>query len=144
MIEKLPIAIIVNVRGKIAYVNPAFLYLFKLSSQDEVIGRHLLEFIPPELFDMLDKGRRIMNDEDTSFPPLEVNIRRRAGMVITVISTPMPVIFGGQSAILGALNDITDSKRHEIELQKAHKLLQIQAGEIEELRTKLTGMTRMV
>ncbi|MDA8126372.1 MAG: PAS domain S-box protein [Deltaproteobacteria bacterium] len=137
LIENLPIAIYVEIRGRFVYVNPAFLTLFRLSAQEEILGKPLLEFVPPELIDTLEKQRRLMIEEKASFPPLEMNIRRRDETVITVVSRPMPVLFDGQPAILGVLNDITERKQKEIELQKAHKLLEIQAAEIEGLRSRL-------
>jgi PAS domain S-box-containing protein len=136
MIEKLPVAILVYIKSKIVYVNPAFLMLFKLTSTDGIIGRSLLEFVPPELYDEIDKANRMMTETEVALPPLEVNIRRKDGAVITLVATPMPVTFDGQTAILGVLFDITERKSKEIELEKTHKLLQIQANEIENLKAK--------
>ena len=78
-----------------------------------------------------------MTHEQNARPPLEVNIRRMDGMVVTVVFTHIHVTFDGQPSILGTIIDITEHKRNEIELQKAHKLLQIQTTELEELRAKL-------
>lgn len=136
MIEKLPVAILVYIKGKIVYVNPAFLMLFKLTSTDGIIGSHLLKFVPPELYDEIDKSNRMMTETEVAVRPLEVNIRREDGAVITVVATPMPVTFDGQTVILCVLFDITERKSKEIELEKAHKLLQIQASEIEDLKAK--------
>jgi PAS domain S-box-containing protein len=137
LIEMLPLAVFVDAQGKIVYVNPAFLTLFKASSRDEIIGMRLIEFIPPELFDTIEEGRRIMTEEKHTLPPLELNIRCKDGTVITVVLTPIPIIFQEQPVILSALYDITERKRSEIELQKAYKLLQIQSRQIEDLQAQL-------
>ena len=50
LIETLPIAVFVDIQGKIVYVNPAFLTLFKVSSPDEIIGMRLIDFVSPELY----------------------------------------------------------------------------------------------
>jgi diguanylate cyclase (GGDEF)-like protein/PAS domain S-box-containing protein len=137
LIETLPLAVFVETDGKIVYVNPAFLALLKASSPNEVIGIRLIEFVSPELYDTIEKRRRIMTEEKGVLPPLEQNLRCMDGTFITVVSTPIPFIFQGQPAILTALYDITERKRNEIELEKAHMLLQIHSREIEDLQAKL-------
>jgi PAS domain S-box-containing protein len=153
LIETLPIAVFVDIKGKIVYVNTAFLSLFKASSPDEVIGMRLIDFVSPELFDTLEKRRRIMTEEKRTVHPLELNLRRMDGSFVTVVSTPIPIIFKEQPAVLSALYDITERKRHEIELEKAHKLLQFHSREFEVLKSKLkaqalhdplTGLTTAV
>jgi diguanylate cyclase (GGDEF)-like protein/PAS domain S-box-containing protein len=137
LIEMLPLAVFVETHGKIAFVNPAFLTLLKASSMDDVIGMRLIEFASPELYDTLEKGRRIMTEEKHILPPLEMNLRCMDGTFVTVVSTPMPIVFQDQPGILSVLYDITERKRNEIELQKANKLLEIHSKEIEDLHAKL-------
>jgi PAS domain S-box-containing protein len=136
LIEKSPVAMFVDIKGKIVFINPSFLTLFKMSSRDEIIGKYLENFFPPEFFDRIREGGRIMADEKTSLPPLEVNIKRMDGVGITVVSTPMLITFEGQPAILWTLSNITEHKQNEIELQKAYKLLEIQKREIGDLKAK--------
>jgi diguanylate cyclase (GGDEF)-like protein/PAS domain S-box-containing protein len=137
LIETLPIAVFVDIQGKIVYVNPAFLTLFRVSSPDEVIGMRLIDFVSPELIDALEKGRRIMTEEKSVLPPMDLNLRCMDGTIITAISTRMPIVFQERAAVLTALYDITERKRNEIELHKANKLLQIHTKEIENLQAEL-------
>jgi phosphate/phosphite/phosphonate ABC transporter binding protein len=138
LIENLLLGVFVHTQGKIVYANPAFVTLFKASSPNDVIGMRLIDLVPPELFDTVEERERIMIEEKRPLPPLELNLRRMDGAVITVVFTPMPIVFRGQPSILTALHDITDRKRGEIELQKARKLLEIHAREIDVLKTRLT------
>ena len=98
MINTLPIAVSVETLGKIVYVNPAFLTLFKVSSPDEIIGMRFIEFVSPELYDTIEKRRRIITEEKRILPPLEMNLRCMDGTFITVVSTPMPIFFEGQAS----------------------------------------------
>jgi PAS domain S-box-containing protein len=137
MIETLPLAVLVETFGRIIYVNPAFLTLFKVSSPDEVIGKKLIKLIHPGLIDIIEERRRTVTKEKGILPPLELNLRCMDGSSITVVSTSMPIIFQEQPSTLSVLYDITYRKLKDIELQEARKLLQIQAREIEDLRAEL-------
>ena len=137
LIEALPLGVFVHTRDKIVYVNPAFLTLFKASSADGAVGKRLIEFVPPEFFDHIKERSRVMIEEQRILPPLEIKLRCLDGIVITVVSTSIPIIFQEQPAILTALYDVTERKRGEIELQKANKLLQIHSREIEALQVRL-------
>jgi diguanylate cyclase (GGDEF)-like protein/PAS domain S-box-containing protein len=141
LIERLSLAVFVHTQGKIVYANPAFLTLFKASSPDEVIGMRLIEFVSTEFLDTVEERRQLMTEEKRILPPLELNIRCMDGTIITVVSTPMPIIFQEQSAILTAFYDITERKRSELELQRAHELLQSHVREIEDLQAKLKEQT---
>ena len=78
-----------------------------------------------------------MTEEKYILPPLEMNLRCMDRTFVTVVSTPMPIVFQDQPGILSVLYDITERKRNEIELQKANKLLEIHSKEIEGLQAKL-------
>lgn len=136
LVETMPLAIFVEIEGKITYVNPAFIVLFKASSSAEVIGTRLVELIPPDLYDVIEERRRIMSDTQRALPPIELKLRCMDGTFITVLSTPMPIIFQGRRAILSTLYDITERKRIETELKKAQKLLQLYADELKYLHDK--------
>ncbi|MBN2439160.1 MAG: GGDEF domain-containing protein [Deltaproteobacteria bacterium] len=137
MIETLPLAVFVDAKGKIVYVNPAFLTMLKASSPDEVVGMRITDFVAPQLFDTLMKRRRSMADGEHTLQPLELNLRCMDGTSVTVVSTPISIIFQKQPAVLSALYDITERKGKEIELQKVNKLLQIYSGEMEDLQARL-------
>lgn len=139
LMETLPLAVFVDTNGRIVYVNPAFVTLFKASAPDELIGARPSDFFHPDLIDKIERGRRIMQETMRPLPHLEINLRCLDESFITAVVTPMPILFQGQPSILTVLYDITARKRDEIELEKARKLLQFQGREIEELRVKLTA-----
>jgi len=137
LIETLAIPVLIEVSGRIVYANPAAVALIRASSADEVMDRRVVEFAPPELFDTIEERRRIMTREMHSLPPMEMNIRRLDGTSVAVASRSMPIVYRGKPAVLNALYEITQQKRSEIELQKAHKLLQLDGRNIQALQARL-------
>ncbi len=137
LIETLPVAVCIHIKGKIVYVNPAHVRLFKASSPDEIIGMRPTQLVPPGLFDTVKERIRSMIEERRIFSSLEMVLPRMDGSSITVVATSMPVVYRDQPAILTVLDDVTGRKRNEIELRKARKLLLNHSRELDTLRTKL-------
>lgn len=137
LIESLPAPIFIHVRGRIVFANPALVRLLKASAPEDVIGRRIVEVVPPELFDLVLERARLMEQEKINVPPLELNMSCLDGSTVTVVSSPIPFVFRSQAGVLTALHDITDRKRSEIELQKAHLLLQRNYLEIQKLKDEL-------
>jgi len=137
LIEALSVAVLIHNRGRIIYVNQAFLKLFRASAPAEVIGLRITDYVAPELLAAIGERERAMVAENRPVPSLEFNLRCLDGTHVTVVSTPMPMIYNEKPVILTALYDITERKRQEIELQKAHLLLKNNYHQIEQLQIKL-------
>lgn len=137
LIELLPIAVSIDISDKIVYANMAFAALFGAASTEEVLGVNLLQFIAPDMLDELKERRRIMKRSKQALPPLELNLRCLNGTIITVVSSPMPIDYQGQQAVLITMYDVTKRKRKEIELQKAYSLFELHNKTIDELQTQL-------
>ena len=99
-------------------------------SREEVLGRHIVEFVHDDYKDFMEDqmSRRQRGEEASSY---EIDWRAKDGQrVYTLISPKGFYDANGQfTGSLGVLTDITDRKRAEEALQKAHAELELRVQE---------------
>lgn len=115
LVEFSPICIAVAVDEKLAYVNPAGLKLIRVKSFDEVAGRSVYDFAPPELRDPIRTRRQIVMERAESSPIIEFPLLLPDGSSVPVESQAVPFTYSGQPAILNLIRDVTERKRGEAE-----------------------------
>ena len=143
-LEALPDAILaVDQKGIIFQVNSQVENLFGYS-RNQLVGKRV-EMLVPERF----RGQHASHREDFAAHPktrrmgagLELYGRRRNGSEFPVEISLSPVSIEGGTLVLSAIRDITDRKRIEQELRRAHEeLSQRTAGQIGEYRAKLASI----
>lgn len=135
LVECAPFAIFINRDNRIEYVNPATLELFGAISPAEIIGKAPYEFFHPEYHQTMRERISTLLDGG-SVPLIEVRVvqldgtERHAEIVATAFVDRQGM------AIQVMLNDITERKQNEKEiqtilekLQKAHDALEEQVAE---------------
>ena len=125
VLDNAQVAIVINDRNrKIERINPEFTRIFGYA-EEEAIGEYLHNLIVPEGFlnepgevdKKLDKGERT---------ELETIRRRKDGRLIHVLCRVSPIIINGKRAGGFAFySDISEQKRAQDELQKAHDELEM-------------------
>ena len=143
-LEALPDAILaVDQKGIIFQVNSQVEKLFGYS-RNQLVGKRV-EMLVPERF----RGQHTNHREDFASHPktrrmgagLELYGRRRNGSEFPVEISLSPVSIEGGTVVLSAIRDITDRKRIEQELRRAHEeLSQRTAEQIGEYRAKLASI----
>jgi PAS domain S-box-containing protein len=143
-LETLPDATLaVDRDGLILQVNSQIEKLFGYS-RGQLVGKQV-EMLVPQRF----RGQHTEHRHDFAAHPktrrmgagLELYGRRRNGSEFPVEISLSPVLIDGGMIVLSAIRDITDRKRIELELRRAHQeLAQRTAEQIGEYRAKLASI----
>lgn len=121
LVESSPDCIAVAVNEKLAYLNPAGLKLIKAKSFDDVAGRSVYDFAPPELRDEIRVRRQIVLEQGIPSPVIEFPLQLPDGTAVLVESQAVPFVYSGQPAILNLMREITERKRVETERAETAK-----------------------
>lgn len=111
IIELLPDGIVIHVGGVIQFANPASLALLKAASPQDLIGRHVLDFIHPDFVQFARERLRQLSEEKRSTPPAEQRFRCLNGEWVDVEVTSCPLEQDEKAAILTVFHDIAGRKR---------------------------------
>ena len=121
LMEMLPNAVLVHVDRKIQYINPKGAELLGVEQPEDIIGRHILDFIHP---DSQQKSRERMAalQYHHNLPRDELKLFRPDGTTVEVEATGTLIIYDGKPAVMSVFDDITEKKRLESQLQQAVKM----------------------
>ncbi len=117
LVENSPVPIFVYRDGKFVYLNPAAVKMHGAASADELIGKSLKSFMPPDYVPQLEERLLEAASGARRVRVSETKIRRPDGEELDAIVSAMPVEFFGETAQLVIMQDITDRKRAEVQLQ---------------------------
>jgi PAS domain S-box-containing protein len=135
LVELSPDAIIVHLQGKIAYANPAALRLARAETQNQLVGKSLLDFVHPDYRELVTQRVKAMSAKGIQVPLTEEKFLRLDGSVIDVEVAAMPITYPASegarereskgaspnsvSAILVVFRDVTDRKQADNALRQS-------------------------
>jgi len=106
--------IVIHQLGKIVFINEAGLRLVGASTQDQIIGRSVLEFVPSDYQEIARKRMQTsLADVGYKSPVYEQKLLRLDGTVIDIDLRGMPIHYQGGDAIQFMARDITERKHAE-------------------------------
>jgi PAS domain S-box-containing protein/putative nucleotidyltransferase with HDIG domain len=115
LVDISPDAIVVYSQGRIVFVNPATVRLSSAKSEEDLVGRSILDFIHPEYQEYVKKSLEHMQRIGESTPFVEEKFLRMDGSSLDVEVAVVPYQFQGEDYIQILARDITERKQHERE-----------------------------
>ena len=131
LVEWSPEAIVVHRNGKILYANPAVTKAIKAKSVNDLLGRHIFDFIHPDFHNsMLEKSKILVNVGDFN-PMSEADFIDLEGKIIHVEIQSILINYDGKPAIQASIRDISYKKELEDLLIKVNKIARLGAWELD-------------
>lgn len=108
-----PDAITIHRDGQLLFTNKAGVNLFGATTEEEVLGRHINEFIHYAYIDKVQQRVELMTKYMKQVPVTDVTIKRLDGTYLDVSVASTPVYFHAIPHVITILRDITERKRNE-------------------------------
>jgi PAS domain S-box-containing protein len=143
LVETAPDGIIVHQDGRFVFANAAALRLYGADSPDQLLGRHVVDFIHPD--DRENIARRMQHATGGRLAPLrETRLLRLDGRAVPAESCGARIEFEGKPGVQVIIRDITERKQAQAALQAAHDVLEQKVRERTQALSEVNQMLRMI
>ncbi len=143
LVELSPVAIYIQIEGRIVYANPTGAQLLGAQLPEELYGSGVLDFLHPDSRNILQQRMSQVRQTEKVIPLEELLIVRLDGSTAPVEVAAIPFTYRGRRAVQVIARDISERKKMQDELLKAQKLesLGVLAGGIaHDFNNMLTGI----
>jgi len=122
LIELSPSAMGIIHEWKTVYFNPAAVQLFGAKTKDELLNKHIFDFIHPDFHNSsISRSEELANSG--YIPVHEEKYVKLDGTILNVESQAKSIIYNNVPAMLVVMNDITERKQQEYKIQLNEKRL---------------------
>jgi len=125
IVEGAPEPIFIQLNGKFAYVNPAFIELVGAKNSSELIGSSVMERFHPDYHkEILERIKRL-NVEKRRVQTTEMKYLRMDGSEVWVETTGEPIVFDGGNGALVFVRNINDRKLASEALKESEEKMRL-------------------
>lgn len=139
MVEHSPDAIGVHSEGKLVYVNPSAVKLFKAKSDSELLGRSVIDLVHPDYRAAVIARLKTMTEEKEIVPVIGEKLLCVDGSVIEAEVSALPFVYNGKPSIQVIVRDISERNRIERQRQQLEQQL-LSAQKMESIGTLAGGI----
>ncbi len=123
-IELAPYGVLVQSEGRLVFVNPRAVEMLGGRSDQDLIGREILDFLHPDDHAGARQRLRHLNEERAAVPALEERWLRLDGSTFDGEAIAVPYEHEGRAASLVLLQDISERKEAERHIQDLNRALE--------------------
>ena len=120
LVESSPNAIVVHQEGKIVYANPGFMRLLRASSEDDLLGQSIIQYVHSDYQEIV-KQRIQQLERNKPVGSLEEKYILLDGTVVDVEVIATPIEYMDKPAFQVIIQDISRRKEIERQLNKSQK-----------------------
>lgn len=121
MVKKLPIGIIIHVRGKLVFINDMAAAIIGAPRAKDLIGHDVINYVhASQRVQVKERMAKVLNGE--AVPLMEQKYLKVDGQEIDVESIAFPFLFKDEQAIQVIFRDISEKKQAEARIRKNETL----------------------
>lgn len=120
LIEISPIAMCIIKDWHTIYFNPTAIHLFGAESEQEIVGKHILELVHPDFHELINENSKYLA-ENGYVNMQEQRYFKLDGTILDVETQAKSIRFNDTNATLVVIKDITDRKKAEIALKESEE-----------------------
>jgi diguanylate cyclase (GGDEF)-like protein/PAS domain S-box-containing protein len=128
LVEWSPECINVHRKGIVCYVNTSAVKMMGATSSEQLIGKHIREFIHPDYHHLLDIRVGYMTTQGEHSPSVEMKFCRADGFYMDVVVQTISIPFDGERSFYSAWHDVTQLKKNAEAQRIAASVFESQEG----------------
>ncbi|TAH37299.1 MAG: PAS domain S-box protein [Planctomycetota bacterium] len=119
LVEILPDLLVIQVEGRIVYINPAGVRLLGAGSADQVLGRTVYEFVHPDFVEVVRRRNEQLYARGKQVPLLKERLLRCDGTTVDAEVIATPFHYQGQQAVQIVARDLSARRQAEKDYQES-------------------------
>ena len=100
LVEHAPMGIFIITNNQFSYLNPAAVELFAAQSEDDMLGKPMIDRVPQDCHDIIAKRIATVINERKPIPAIDEEWLRLDGTLSELVVSAAPIVYNGQNSAL--------------------------------------------